>query len=95
MTTTRPRFSLGRVATPARQRAQSAEPPRKIPKAAELAVAVGPKPPPRRPASKTSDIVLCIYKYSDDAQRRGEIVVTHHPPLPRTSKNRYTGKGAV
>ena len=81
MTTTRPRFSLDRVATPARERAQSAEPPRKIPKAAELAVAVGPKPPPRRPASKTSDIVMAIYKYSDDA-RRGELVVVHRPPLP-------------
>ena len=81
MTTTRPRFSLDRVATPARERAQSAEPPRKIPKAAELAVAVGPKPPPpRRPASKTSDIVLCIYKYSDDARRRGN---SHTPRSPR------------
>ena len=66
-------FSLEKAATPARARARS--PPglplkenRKIPKVDDLvAVVEGPRPPVPRRLPSTADIVVAIYKYTNDA----------------------------
>jgi len=61
------RFSLDRVASPAKARDGAVvieQPQTKIPKVEQLQ---RPMPPRRRRAPTTGDVVVCLYKYCDDA----------------------------
>ena len=66
-------FSLEKVASPGKGRApplplQESNRPSKAPKVDDLVVVQeGPRPPPPRRLPHTGDIVVALYKYTDDA----------------------------
>ena len=78
-------FSLDKVATPAKTRPPPPLPlierNNKIPKVENMvAVQQGPRPPVARKLPETNDVVVCLYKYTDDARRVWEDV--KEPGLP-------------
>ena len=70
-------FSLEKVASPGKGRApplplQESNRPSKAPKVDGLVVVQeGPRPPPPRRLPHTGDIVVALYKYTDDASYLG------------------------
>ena len=78
-------FSLDKVATPAKTRPPPPLPlierNNKIPKVENMvAVQQGPRPPVARRLPETNDVIVCLYKYTDDARRVWEDV--KEPGLP-------------
>lgn len=78
-------FSLDKVATPAKTRPPPPLPlierNNKIPKVENMvAVQQGPRPPVARKLPETNDVIVCLYKYTDDARRVWEDV--KEPGLP-------------
>ena len=78
-------FSLDKVATPAKTRSPPPLPlierNNKIPKVETIvAVQQGPRPPVARRLPEKNDVVVCLYKYTDDARRAWEDV--KEPGLP-------------
>ena len=78
-------FSLEKVATPAKARPSPLLPlkesSRKVPKVDDLVVVQGPRPPAPRRLPSTGDIVLALYKYTEEASSVWEDVREQGLPL--------------
>ena len=75
-----PSFSLDRVATPAKGRRPPELPlveSRKVPRVDDLLIVQGPRPPAPKRLPSNGDIILAIYKYTDDAAAAWEDVKEH------------------
>ena len=75
-----PSFSLDRVATPAKGRRPPELPlveSRKVPRVDDLLIVQGPRPPAPKRLPNNGDIILAIYKYTDDAAAAWEDVKEH------------------